>query len=178
VLDLRNLDHRYIWSMRAIHRCLVAEIICSWEARACKLTEISIGQRDATYTVSISSFPIPAFRPKQGWRSGNEAIMRPPVGLVVTGKPLVVSFLHLKILWSFFWDKGLGMSYNETTIFKHLWVSWSAIIPWTSAPNKEDMEGEGKEELHWQVVVLSLLSPPWRSDIDTEMWGEEKEEWH
>ena len=70
------------------------------------------------------------------------------------------------------------MSYNETTISKHLWVSWSATIPWTSAPNKEEMEGEGKEELHWQVVVSSLLSPPWRSDIDTEMWGEEKEEWH
>jgi len=66
-LDLRNLDHRYIWSIHVCvsHRCLVAEI-CSWEARACKLTEISIGQRDATYTVSISSFSIPAFRPKQG----------------------------------------------------------------------------------------------------------------
>jgi len=51
--------------------CVVCVCLCGGhfiQARndACKLTEISIGQRDATYTVSISSFPIPAFRPKQG----------------------------------------------------------------------------------------------------------------
>jgi len=77
-------------------------------SEACKLTEILIGQRDTTYTVSISSFPIPAFRPTPALvlhvtKAGVKVcIMRPQLVWGVTGKPLEVSFLHLQTLWSFF----------------------------------------------------------------------------